>query len=83
LSGRRTGMGAVVEGVRDVVRTRCRCEDDRDNRSHKERPHKAPGVAPILFHLLREGSHIGGFDTRRRRLHTAVPTVEPGDTIPR
>jgi hypothetical protein len=53
-SGRRTGMGAVVEGVRDVVRPRCRCEDGGADRSHKERPHKAPGVASILFHLLRE-----------------------------
>jgi hypothetical protein len=37
LSRRRTGMGAVVEGVRNVVRSRCRCEDGGADRSRKER----------------------------------------------
>jgi hypothetical protein len=48
LSGRRTGMGAVVEGVTDVVRPGCRREDGGADRSREERRrHQAAGVRPI------------------------------------
>ena len=61
LSRRRTGMGAVVEGVTDVVRPRCRREEGGADRSGKERcRHQAAEVRPTLFHLLPEGCHIRG-----------------------
>jgi hypothetical protein len=65
LSRRRTRMSAVVEGVTDVVRPGCRREDGSADRSRKERwRRQAAEVRPSSFHLLREGSHIRGSNSR-------------------